>query len=206
VRHNLSVRLALPILRLVVRALMLVLGPTIVKGAYRVPRTGGVLVLSNHIADFDPVLVQASCRRLIHFMAKSELFEMKLLRPVIRWFHAFPVKRGEPDRAAIRKAIDLLQAGEVVCIFPEGELSVTGELQDLLPGASLIVRKAGVPVICCGIRNTNRIMPYGNFIPRPALCFTHARWGEARQFDRRTSNDEILAWAEAQLRELTDQE
>lgn len=205
-RHNLTVRLALPILRVAVRALMLVLGPTVVKGAYRVPRTGGVLVLANHIADFDPVLVQASCPRMIHFMAKSELFEIKLLRPVIRWFHAFPVEPGAPGRAAIRHAIDLLHAGEVVCVFPEGELSVSGELQDLLPGAALIVRKAGVPVICCGVRNSDRIMPYGSVFPRPALCFTHARWGEARQFDRRASNDEILSWAEAQLRELTDQE
>ncbi len=191
-RHNLSVRLALPILRLAVRALMLVLGPTVVKGAYRVPRTGGVLV-------------QASCPRQIHFMANSELFEIKVLRPVIRWFHAFPIKRGAPGRAAIRHAIDLLHAGEAVCVFPEGALSVDGELQDLLPGAALIVRKAGVPVICCGVRNSNRIMPYGSLFPRPALCFTHARWGETRQFGRRASNDEILSWAEAQLKELSGQ-
>ena len=93
-----------------------------------------------------------------------------------------------------------------MCVFPEGELSVSGELQDLLPGASLIVRRAGVPVICCGVKNSNRILPYGSVFPRPALRFTHARWGDARQFDRKTSNDEVLAWAEAQLRELTDQQ
>lgn len=169
------------------------------------PRKGGVLILSNHISDIDPILVQLACRRTIHFMAKSELFEIKLLGPLIRWFRTFPVKRGEPDRAALRHAIELLKLGEAVCIFPEGELSQSGELQALQRGAALVVRKAGSPVICCGLQRTNRILPYGSFRPRISLCLTKAAWGETKSFDETAGSAEILAWAETELRTLTDQ-
>ena len=93
-----------------------------------------------------------------------------------------------------------------MCVFPEGELSQSGKLQPLLPGAALIVRKSGVPVVCCGLRNTDKVLPYGKIIPRPAFCFTHAEWGEVRTFDKSAKTEEIIGWAESQLRELTGQQ
>jgi 1-acyl-sn-glycerol-3-phosphate acyltransferase len=92
-----------------------------------------------------------------------------------------------------------------VCIFPEGELSESGRLQTLLPGAALIVRKAGVPVICCGLRNTNRVMPYRTVVPRPGFCFTYADWGEPRSFADDAPTEEIIDWATQELLRLTRQ-
>lgn len=204
-RHNDSVRVAYPVLKLFVRAMMFVLGPLKVRGRDNVPQSGGLLILSNHIADLDPPVVQIACKRPIHFMAKSELFEIPVLKHLLRWFHAFPVKRGEPDRSAIKHAISLLHEGEAVCVFPEGQLSEDGLLQPLLPGAALIVRKAGVPVICVGLRNTNRVMPYRRVVPRPGFCFTHAEWGVVRTFPDDASAEDVIAWATAELRRLTGQ-
>ena len=205
-KHKLGVRLAYPVLKLFVRCLMLLLGPLKVRGAQHVPPSGGLLILANHIADLDPPVVQLACKRRIHFMAKSELFEMPVIKHLIRWFHAFPVKRGEPDRASIKHAIGLLHLGEAVCIFPEGELSESGRMQPLLAGAALIVRKAGVPVICCGLRNTNRVMPYRSVVPRPGFCFTYAEWGEPRSFSDGAEADEVIGWATQELRRLTHQD
>ena len=202
-KHNLSVRIAYPILKLFVRCLMFVLGPLRVRGKSNVPMKGGLLILSNHISDIDPPVVQIACKRPIHFMAKSELFEIPILKHLIRWFHAFPVKRGEPDRAAIKHAIGLLQQGEAVCIFPEGQLSETGSLLPLLPGAALIVRKAGVPVVCVGLRRTNRVLPYRSVIPRPSFGFTYAEWGEPRTFSGGAGQEEIIGWATSELKSLT---
>src|SRR5579862_9660938 len=146
----------MPVCKTLCRILFWLLGPIKSIGAYRVPKKGPVLILSNHLADVDPIVVQVACHRAVHFMAKSELFEMRLIGRIIRWFQAFPVKRGEPDRAAMRHAIDLLKMGEAVCVFPEGQLSEDGELQELKPGIALIVRQAADPslsVICCGVRN-----------------------------------------------------
>src|ERR1035438_1187470 len=162
----------------IVMPIMKFLGPVRVRDAKRVPRKGGVLILSNHLADVDPVVVQAFCPRHIYFMSKSELWDMKILPIFMRFFRSFPVKRGEPDRPALKRAIELLRAGNAVGVFPEGELSETGELMPIKPGVALIARQAKVPVMCVGLRNTNFMLPYGKRIPRPAFRFVWVRWGE----------------------------
>ncbi len=201
--HSKAFRLFwLPLARAFAWVLMTILGPTKIKGSYRVPKEGGVLILSNHLSDIDPILVQLACPRPIHFMSKSELFEMGFLGKVLLFFKAFPVKRGEPDRDALKYAANLLKEGEVVCVFPEGQLSETGELQELKAGVALIVRMAGSPVICLGLKNSNRVMPYGTMIPRPAFRLITANWGEVRTFDKSYGAKEIMEWADGQLREL----
>lgn len=202
-RHGRSLRLLFPFIRAFAWVLFMVLGPWRVTGRYRVPRHGGLVILANHISDADPVAMQLACPRLVHFMAKSELFEMRLIGPFMRWFKAFPVRRGEPDRGALKHAIALAKAGEAVCVFPEGQLSETGELGPVLPGAALIVRQAGVPVLCCGLRRTDRMLPYGKLAPRPAFGWVTATWGEPRKFAPDTPAEDILRWVEAQLRSLS---
>lgn len=185
--------------------LLFILGPVKVIGRYRVPKTGGLLILSNHLADVDPIVIWYASRRPIHFMAKSELFAMRLLGSFIRRFKAFPVRRGEPDRQAIKHAIKLLKAGECVGIFPEGQLSEDAKLQPILPGIGLIAKMAGVPILCCGLHGTHRMMPYGTTIPRPAFGGVSATWGEVKQFPKDAEVEEIVAWVDSQLRNLTDQ-
>lgn len=202
-QHPFFTAVMLPLAEFLSWILFTALGPTRIFGRRKVPKSGGVLILANHRADVDPILVQIACPRPVYFMAKSELFEMPILGRVIRGFRAFPVKRGEPDRDAIKRAVALLQAGECVCVFPEGELSETGEMLPLKPGVALIVRMAQVPVICLGLRNTNRILPYGAVVPRPALRWVEARWGETRSFDAHVKSEEFLAWADAELRRLS---
>jgi 1-acyl-sn-glycerol-3-phosphate acyltransferase len=190
----------LPASRVICFFLFLILGPIRSIRRDRVPRSGGLLILANHLADVDPVVVQLASPRPMHFMAKSELFEMPVLGNLIRAYGAFPVKRGEPDRTSIKRAVNLLRMGEVVCVFPEGQLSESGELQELKPGIALLARMAECEVVCCRLDNTNRIMPYGSLIPRPSFHWTVARWGESRRFDRHAETDEIIAWAEKELR------
>jgi 1-acyl-sn-glycerol-3-phosphate acyltransferase len=185
---------------------LFILGGFRIRGRYRVQKQGGLLVLSNHISDIDPIVVQLSCPRPLFFMAKSELFEMKLIGPLMRLFNAFPVKRGEPDRGAIKRAVGLAKSGQAVAVFPEGQLSETGELRELKPGVALIVRMAQCPVICCGINGTNRTMPYGTLTPRPTFRCIEVKWGETRTFDKTASPEEILDWAQGQLKELSDSE
>lgn len=185
--------------------LLLMLGPVKVIGRYRVPKQGGLLILSNHLADVDPVVIWYASRRPIHFMAKSELFEMRILGRFIRYCRAFPVKRGEPDRQAIKHAVRLLRAGECVAIFPEGQLSEDGRLQPILPGAGLIAKMARTPILCCGLTGTQRIMPYGTTIPRPAFGGVRVVWGEVREFPDDSDVETIVAWATRELAELTEQ-
>lgn len=198
-------RFGIPFLKVMFTLLFWILGPVTVRGKYRVPKKGGVLILSNHLADIDPFVTQLACPRAIHFMSKSELFT-GLLGKILMFYSAFPVKRGEPDRGAMKVSAALLHAGEAVLVFPEGELSEEGQLLPLKAGVALIVRMAEVPVICLGVRDTNKVMPYGTLIPRPAFRRLRCEWGEPHTFGKDASVEEIMGWAEGQLRALTGQE
>lgn len=193
-------RFWLPFWRTVASVLLFLLGPIKIRGAYRVRKEGGVLILANHLSDIDPVIVQYACPRHIRFMAKHELFDMPSVGKWIRFFGGFPVKRGEPDRQALKRAVALLKSGQAVGVFPEGQISEDGELQELKAGIALIARLAEVPVICCTLEGTQRIMPYAKVWPRPSFGGVRATWGEEKKFSKDVSTEEFLAWAASQLK------
>lgn len=195
-----------PLARLIVGPLLFLLGTFRAVGQNRFPPTGGVLVLANHISDLDPPVVMYAAKRPIRFMSKSELFEMKIIGPLLKAFKAFPVKRGEADRGSIRHAVEALKAGDPVGIFPEGQLSEDGKLQELKPGVALIIRMADCPVICCGLQNTDKPLPYGSLRPRLGFTKMIANWGEVKRFSKDDTNETIMAWVRQELLTLTGQD
>ena len=120
----------------------------------------------NHLSMLDPILVGAVIPRPICFMAKEELFRYPVLGRILRWVHAFPVRRGEPDREAIQYALRRLREGQVVGIFPEGTRSPDGRLLELQGGTALLALKSGAPILPVAITGTQRAMPKGAWWPR----------------------------------------
>jgi len=123
------------------------LGRWRVTGRENIPKTGGVILAPNHVSYADPPVVGAAVSRRVRFMAKSELFRIPALGTIIRNVGAFPVKQATADRSALRKAIELLETGEVVCIFPEGTRSLGGTLLKAELGIAMIAVKAKVPIV-----------------------------------------------------------
>lgn len=186
----------------IVWPLMKLIGPIVGIGRIFLPENGGLLLLSNHRSDCDVIIVQYCCPRPIRFMAKSEIFEMKIVGNLARFFRAFPIHRDSADRSALKKAIDLLKDGQVVGIFPEGETSETGEMLPLKPGISLIAKASGVPVVCVGIKNSAYIIPYGKLLPRPALRTVRVRFGQPFLYESFPNSQEFLDHVKLEIERL----
>jgi len=102
-----------------------------VTGRDHVPRTGGVILVSNHLNNVDPPILSASLPRRIAFMAKEELYYARNASGFLaRTFGAFPVRRGELDRRALKEALKVLRQGLILGLFPEGTRSPHGQMQE----------------------------------------------------------------------------
>ena len=168
-----------PLLRVVLRVLArVILGRRlVVEGIDNVPRTGGVLLVGNHVGAVDPPLTGGLLPRLdVHYMAKSEHFRSPWKRALFRGYNAYPVRRHSADRAALRHTLDLLSGGHVVLLYPEGSRSPDGHMRAPEPGAGFLARHAGVPVIPVAIWGTERVLPRGGRFPKRADV--HLRYGE----------------------------
>jgi acyl-[acyl-carrier-protein]-phospholipid O-acyltransferase/long-chain-fatty-acid--[acyl-carrier-protein] ligase len=118
-----------------------------VLGAERLPKTGGVLLLANHLSYVDVVVLQMACPRPIRFVGHESLARSNLF---YRWLYGFTGTIPISPHSALesmRRIVHVLQEGEVVLLFPEGSISRTGVLMELQRGFELMARKAGVPVV-----------------------------------------------------------
>jgi 1-acyl-sn-glycerol-3-phosphate acyltransferase len=117
-------------------------------GAENMPKTGGVVLCSNHKSIFDPVICGLVIDRSLCFMAKAELFKVPVLGFIIKKLGVFPVRRGAGDREAFKKANEVLLSGEVLALFPEGTRLKEGEIpQRFKSGAARFAFKTKSPIV-----------------------------------------------------------
>tara|TARA_B100000579_G_scaffold420435_1_gene420163 strand:+ start:40 stop:729 length:690 start_codon:yes stop_codon:yes gene_type:complete len=135
-------------------------------GISNVPKTGGVVVVSNHGSHLDPPILGHALSRPVAFMAKSELFSIPILSFIISACGAYPVKRGAGDREALRKASDRLNEGWATGVFLDGTRQENGRVNDPKAGAALLSARTGCPILPVAIVNSHRAFPKGSFFPR----------------------------------------
>ncbi|MEW5922087.1 MAG: lysophospholipid acyltransferase family protein [Bacillota bacterium] len=122
-------------------------------GWENIPEKGAYIICSNHKSWFDPPLVGSVCRHAcINFMAKEELFHIFLFGSIIRKLGAFPVKRDTADRRALKKALQLLEEGKIIGLFPEGTRVKGGELGQPFHGPALIALLSKKPVLPVAVK------------------------------------------------------
>jgi 1-acyl-sn-glycerol-3-phosphate acyltransferase len=184
-----------------------------ITGIGNVPRTGGVILASNHLSFVDSVVIPSVVPRKVVFLAKSEYFTGTGLSGAVQraWFEALgmlPVDRADTKSAleSLDVALDVLRRGEAFGIYPEGTRSRDGRLYRGRTGAAHLALTAGVPVVPVGLRGTERIQPIGSRLPR--VVKVHVSFGEPIQargrFDgvplgraRRLLTDEIMTAIQA---------
>ncbi len=111
-----------------------------------VPAEGGVLLLPNHVSYVDALVVAAACERPVRFVMWDVLYRVWWMNGFLRLFGTVPIS---PTRAkdAIRTVSEALKSGEVVCLFPEGEITRTGVMNPLQKGFELMLRQSGCPAV-----------------------------------------------------------
>jgi 1-acyl-sn-glycerol-3-phosphate acyltransferase len=140
----------------IVRALAAVAAPWRLEGAENVPRSGGYILVANHINWKDPPWIEFALGRAIRYMGKRELFETPVIGYVLRGIGAFPVRRGEADRAALRMALNVIAAGQPLGFFAEGHRSESGQLIRGHPGVAYVAQRSGAPIIPLAVSGTPR--------------------------------------------------
>ncbi|MDQ6969884.1 MAG: lysophospholipid acyltransferase family protein [Mariprofundus sp.] len=117
------------------------------KHEHRLP-AGPVILVGNHLCGLDPLLLQASVNRPISFLMAREYYQkLSHLRRGFDAVGAIPVNPGGANRQALRLAIEVVQSGNVLCLFPEGAANPPIPLHRIMPGAALIARETGAPLI-----------------------------------------------------------
>jgi 1-acyl-sn-glycerol-3-phosphate acyltransferase len=139
-------------------------------GVERIPATGGAVIAANHLNAIDHPLVGLACPRPVFFISKAELLEIPVAGELLTWCGVFPVHRGEPDRAALRHARELVGDGKLVCFHVEGTRQRTGHPGVARRGAALVALQESAPIVPCGLET------YGWSFGRPRRCAVV--WGE----------------------------
>jgi 1-acyl-sn-glycerol-3-phosphate acyltransferase len=160
------------------RGLLAIFGGLQAEGTQNIPRQGPLIVAPNHPSLSDPVVIGLTLKRPAYFMANDEIFRIPILGPLAKFLRAYPVKQDSPDRSALHFTEELLKRGEAVVIFPEGHVSPDGTLKPIQPGLVMVARRTGAPVLPVGLIGTERLVPYGKFIPRPAGQRIRVRYGQ----------------------------
>ena len=129
------------------------------KGVENIPREGGAILAMNHIGYLDFALIGTCAlpvKRYVRFMAKRELFDNKIVGPLLRGMHHISVDRSSGS-ASFVAALRALKSGEIVGIFPEGTISVSFELKEFKSGAVRLAIGADVPIVPVAVWGSQRI-------------------------------------------------
>jgi 1-acyl-sn-glycerol-3-phosphate acyltransferase len=147
----------------------------VMEGVHLVPVRGPVILASNHTSYLDPLVMAYLCdrrHRRARFLAKQELFNKRGFGSLLRQIHQIPVARNTADASAsLDAAVDALKAGECVCVFPEGTISLDLEPMAGKTGTARLAAASGVPVTPVGLWGAHRMLFKGR---KPRW-----RWGVA---------------------------
>jgi 1-acyl-sn-glycerol-3-phosphate acyltransferase len=137
------------------------------RGTEHVPRSGALLIVSNHSSVLDPPFIGGASPRQLSFLAKAELFDIPLFGWFIRAVNARPVRREGSDARALKTALRVLEEGKALLVFPEGTRGPEGRLREAKSGAGMLAVLSGAAVVPVFITGSGDALPRGAVLPRP---------------------------------------
>lgn len=177
------------LIRYVLAPLVRLLWRPAVHGADRIPAHGPVILAANHRAAVDTAFIPLVAARRVAFLGKAEYFtgrgvRGRLMASFLRALGYIPVDRGNARAglAALAAGRDVLRAGGVFGIYPEGTRSLDGRLHRGHTGVASLALATGAVVVPVGLRGTERVQPVGRVFPR--LARVEIRFGAPLEFSR----------------------
>jgi 1-acyl-sn-glycerol-3-phosphate acyltransferase len=153
--------------RILVSAFVHVWNRVRIEGREHVPRKGPFVLAPVHRSNMDTPYASSVTRRRLRFMGKHTLWKRGFWSWFLSALGGFPVVRGTADREALHRCVEVLQAGDPLVLFPEGERKSGPIVHPLFDGAVYIAARAGVPIVPVGIGGSERVMPKGTRMIRP---------------------------------------
>lgn len=132
-----------------------------IEGRENLPASGPFILAPTHRSIIDTPVASGVYRRRMRFMGADKWWSNRYFGKLLTALGGFPVSRGSADREALRRCISVIEGGEPLVLFPEGERKSGLVVQPLFEGAAYVAMKTGVPIIPVGIGGSERAMPKG---------------------------------------------
>ena len=210
VGNKLVDRIAYQIVRFIVTTFCRVWCRMTVDGSENVPAEGIFILAPTHRSILDTPIASGVTRRRMRFMGADKYWKNTAFGRLLTALGGFPVSRGTADREALKRSIAVLQGGEPLVLFPEGERKHGPIVQPLFDGATYIAVKAGVPIIPVAIGGSERAMPKGAKFIRPSKLHVvvgkpiQASTDAASPKDQRDAARQLTVDLHAELQRLFD--
>ena len=179
-----------------------------ISGLDNIPKTGGVILASNHLSFIDSIFLPLLIDRRIYFLAKSDYFTGKGLKNwAVKHFllgtGMLPIDRsgGKASEASLNTGLDVIAKGNVLGIYPEGTRSPDGKMYRGRTGVARMILEGHVPVVPVAMVDTEKVMPIGSKLPKvrrigvifgEPLDFSRFEGLEGDRFILRAITDEIM--------------
>jgi 1-acyl-sn-glycerol-3-phosphate acyltransferase len=170
-------------------------------GRRHVPKSGPIILLSNHQSNLDPVLVGVACPRQLRYLAKKSLF----FWPLSWWIRALgavPIDLEGSAISGLKTMLRLLKQGEAVLMFPEGSRTLNGRLQPLLAGFCPLARRSGAAIVPVAVDGAFAALRAGARFPRPVRITLQIGPPILRDEIADLTDDELVALAAARIAAL----
>jgi 1-acyl-sn-glycerol-3-phosphate acyltransferase len=175
-----------------------------VEGREGVSPRGGMLVVSNHMSYIDPALLAIAIPRRLHFLAKESAFRTPLVKYILKGYGAFPINRDGRDIKGFRWALDQLQKGEALSIFPEGARNPDGLIKPV-PGVVQLHLKSQAPILPVAITGSGHLRGYHRiFTPTGNIKVTIGSPFSLPMFEEKLQKAQVDAMADMIMRRIAD--
>lgn len=172
-------------------------------GAEKVPADGGALFLINHQSFLDPLLVGLPLSRPVSYLARDSLFRVPLVGWMLRSTYVMSINREAAGTSSIKEAVQRMQHGFLVGIFPEGTRTADGSIGPLKPGFVALIRRVKLPVYPIGIAGAHDAFPRDTWLMRPRrICVVFGdplTPEDVERFSQRGREKEMVALVREQI-------